>query len=112
MFLAAGAAILVTALFAAFDCFFNKPVGIDIPHVPKPPLPNSQPPKRLPPIFNRAVSIPHSSGAVEVGLLLYFGTADRVLIIAKIDSGNADYNKRRADELVDAINKSLNYARQ
>ena len=112
MLLAAGAAILgiVTVLFAAFDCFFNKPVCTeDIPHTPKPPLPKPQPLKRLPPIapvVKRAVAIP-LSGAVEVALLLYLGTADRLLIITKIDSGDADDNKRRADELVDAINSII-----
>ena len=113
MILVAGAAILVIAiiLFAAYDCFFNKPVCTeDIPHTPKPPLPKPQPLKRLPPIapiVKRAVAIPFSSGEVEVGLLLYLGMADRLLIIAKIDSGDADDNKRRADELVDAINSII-----
>ena len=76
-----------------------------IAHVP-------QPLKRLPPLVRRAVSIPYSYGGVDVGLLLYYWGADHLLIIGEINSGDADDNKRRADELVDAINKLLNYTRQ
>ena len=83
-----------------------------IPHVPQPPIPKPQPLKRLPPLVRRAVSIPYSYGGVDVGLLLYYWGADHLLIIGEIDSGDADDNKRRADELVDAINKLLNYTRQ
>ena len=114
MILAAGAAIILiaTVLFAAYDCFFSKPVCTEgIPHTPKPPLPKPQPLKRLPPLVRRAVSIPYSYGGVDVGLLLYYWGADHLLIIGEINSGDADDNKRRADELVDAINKLLNYTR-
>lgn len=110
--LTAGAAILVIVLFIALDCLFNKPVCTeDIPHTPKPPLPKPQPPKRIPLLVKRAVSIPYNYGGVDVGLLLYYWGADHLLIIGKIDSADADDNKRRADELVDAINKLLNYTR-
>lgn len=110
MFLLVGAAIIViaTVLFAAYDCFFNKPVCTeDIPHTPKPPLPKPQPLKRLPPLVRRAVSIPYSYGGVDVGLLLYYWGTDHLLIIGKINSDDADDNKRRADELVDAINNII-----
>lgn len=110
MFLLVGAAIIViaTVLFAAYDCFFNKPVCTeDIPHTPKPPLPKPQPLKRLPPLVRRAVSIPYSYGGVDVGLLLYYWGTDHLLIIGKINSDDADDNKRRADELVDAINSII-----
>lgn len=106
--LAVGAAILVIALFIALDCLFNKPVCTeDIPHTPKPPLPKPQPLKRLPPLVRRAVSIPYSYGGVDVGLLLYYWGTDHLLIIGKINSDDADDNKRRADELVDAINSII-----
>ena len=114
MILAAGAAIILiaTVLFAAYDCFCRKPVCTeDIPHTPKPPIPTPQPLKRLPPLVRRAVSIPYSYGGVDVGLLLYYWGADHLLIIGEINSGDADDNKRRADELVDAINKLINYTR-
>ena len=110
MILVAGAAILVIVivLFAAYDCFFNKPVCMqDIPHTPEPPKPKPQPLKRLPPLVRRAVSIPYSYGGVDVGLLLYYWGADHLLIIGKINSADADDNKRRADELVDAINSII-----
>ena len=107
MLLTAGVAIIVVALFVA-DWLFYKPVCMhDIPHTPKPPLPKPQPLKRLPPLVRRAVSIPYSYGGVDVGLLLYYWGTDHLLIIGKINSGDADDNKRRADELVDAINSII-----
>ena len=122
MLLAAGAAILgiVTVLFAAFDCFFNKPVCTeDIPHVPKPPLLTPQPLKRLPakvtalgsggsilrsctetePIELRKQYI--NTGAVAVYIALKPGGDG--IEIAYFDDDDPEYNSLQADELIEAM---------
>lgn len=123
--LAAGAAIIVIAiiLFAAYDCFFNKPVCTeDIPHVPKPPLPKPQPLKRLPakvtalgsggsilractetePIELRKQYI--TTGAVAVYIALKPGGDG--IEIAYFDDEDPEFNSLQADELIETMTRA------
>lgn len=116
--LAAGVAIIVIAiiLFAAFDCFFNKPVCTeDIPHVP-------QPLKRLPakvtalgsggsilractetePIELRKQYI--NTGAVAVYIALKPGGDG--IEIAYFDDDDPEFNSLQADELIEAMTRA------
>ena len=119
MLLAAGAAILVVAVFVS-DWLFNKPVCTnDIPHVPKPPLLTPQPLKRLPakvtalgsggsilrsctetePIELRKQYI--NTGAVAVYIALKPGGDG--IEIAYFDDDDPEYNSLQADELIEAM---------
>ena len=113
MLLAAGAAILVVAVFVS-DWLFNKPICTnDIPHVPKPPLLTPQPLKRLPakvtalgsggsilrsctetePIELRKQYI--NTGAVAVYIALKPGGDG--IEIAYFDDDDPEYNSLQAD---------------
>ena len=122
MLLAAGAAILVVAVFVS-DWLFNKPVCTnDIPHVPKPPLLTTQPLKRLPakvtalgsggsilrsctetePIELRKQYI--NTGAVAVYIALKPGGDG--IEIAYFDDDDPEYNSLQADELIEAMTRA------
>ena len=122
MLLAAGAAILVVAVFVS-DWLFNKPVCTnDIPHVPKPPLLTPQPLKRLPakvtalgsggsilrsctetePIELRKQYI--NTGAVAVYIALKPGGDG--IEIAYFDDDDPEYNSLQADELIEAMTRA------
>lgn len=116
--LAAGAAIImiVTVLFAAYDCFFNKPMcTVDIPHVP-------QPLKRLPAkvtALGSGGSILRSctetelielrkqyinTGAVAVYIALKPGGDG--IEIAYFDDDDPEFNSFQADELIEAMTRA------
>lgn len=117
--LAAGVAIIVIAiiLFAAFDCFFNKPVCTeDIPHVP-------QPLKRLPAkvtALESGGSILRScteteprlelrkqyivTGAVTVYIAPEWG--GKGYEIAYFDDEDPEFNSLQADELIEAMTRA------
>ena len=122
MLLAAGAAILVVAVFVS-DWLFNKPVCTnDIPHVPKPPLLTPQPLKRLlakvtalgsggsilrsctetEPIELRKQYI--NTGAVAVYIALKPGGDG--IEIAYFDDDDPEYNSLQADELIEAMTRA------
>ena len=117
MILAAGAAIILiaTVLFAAYDCFFSKPVCTeDIPHTP-------QPLKGLPakvialesggsilrsvtetePIELRKQYI--NTGAVAVYIATKPGGDG--IEIAYFDDEDPEFNSLQADELIEAMTR-------
>ena len=123
MLLAAGVAMIATVLFAAYDCFFSKPVCTeDIPHTPKPPIPKPQPLKRLPakvialgsggsilrsctetePIELRKQYI--NTGAVAVYIATKLGGDG--IEIAYFDDDDPEFNSLQADELIEAMTRA------